>query len=354
MQAAWESTVAPRLQEALLIDAIPEMAASRLLCTSAGLAQFAVAAARALPDAQVTCSYFDLYRANLASNHWSQLPPNLAIDCAADLPEAEADVVAIPISASGEAELVRDVIQSGHERLGIGGKFYAATDNANDTWLGQQLQKAFGKVECRRQAGGTLYVGVKTATLKKRKNFTCEFIFRDLGRLIRVLSRPGVFSHRRIDPGARHLINEMQIGAGMRVLDIGCGAGVVALAAACRASNVHVHAVDSHCRAIECTWRGAELNGLTNVSTELNASGGYAGAGTYDLALANPPYYADFRIARHFLTAGRAALREGGTILVVTKQPQWYDHHMAEWYADVVASERKGYYVLRGVRSIGI
>ena len=50
------------------------------------------------------------------------------------------------------------------------------------------------------------------------------------------------------------------------MLDIGCGAGVVALAAAVCGEGVAVHAVDSSARAVECTRRGAELNGLGNVS----------------------------------------------------------------------------------------
>ncbi|HMO85900.1 MAG TPA: hypothetical protein PKC18_13385, partial [Lacipirellulaceae bacterium] len=58
--------VAPYSQEALLIDALPQMSGQRILCTSPGLAQFAVAAAGALPDAIVTCTYLDLYRATLA------------------------------------------------------------------------------------------------------------------------------------------------------------------------------------------------------------------------------------------------------------------------------------------------
>ena len=134
----------------------------------------------------------------------------------------------------------------------------------------------------------------------KMKDYSCEFAFRDRGRLIRALSRPGVFSHRHIDPGARHLIDAMEIGPGDRVLDIGCGAGTVSLAAAFRAEGVQVHAVDSNVRAIECTRIGAEFNGLANVTAELNAVGNFAGAGSFDLALANPPYYSGFRIARAF------------------------------------------------------
>ena len=87
------------------------------------------------------------------------------------------------------------------------------------------------------------------------KNFRCEFAFRDRGRLIHAVSRPGVFSHREIDPGARQLMAAMEIAAGDRVLDIGCGSGTVSFAAAFRAEGVEVLAVDSHARAVECTAR---------------------------------------------------------------------------------------------------
>jgi 16S rRNA (guanine1207-N2)-methyltransferase len=195
-----------------------------------------------------------------------------------------------------------------------------------------------------------LYVATKTEPLKKHKNFACEFAFRDRGRLIRACSRPGVFSHRHIDPGARRLIDEMQIDPDARVLDIGCGTGTVALAAACRADGASVHAVDSNARAVECTLRGAQLNGFTNLTIELNADGNYHGAGKFDLALANPPYYSGFRIARHFLAAGREALCPGGTLLLVTKQPQWYEQHMPQWFDDVTVTERKGYYLFQAAR----
>jgi 16S rRNA (guanine1207-N2)-methyltransferase len=274
----------------------------------------------------------------------------LQIVCASELPETEANIVAFPFSANGEAELTRDLMQSGHLQLRLGGQLYASTDNREDTWLRDQLGRMFCKIERRQSSEGVLYVATKTEPLKRVRNFACEFAFRDRGRLIRAYSRPGVFSHRSIDPGARHLINEMQVAPGSRVLDIGCGSGVVSLAAACRAEGVSVHAVDSNCRAIECTNRGAEFNRFTNVTTELNARGDYFGAGTYDLALANPPYYANFRIAKHFLIAGRQALRPGGVILAVTKQPDWYRENMPEWFDDVAASERKGYYIFRGVR----
>lgn len=350
------SEIAPYPQEMLLVEAVGEMAGRRVLCTSPGLAQLARSVARAWPGAEVVCSYLDLYRAELAREYWERTgdtrPANLQIECTSDLPEGGTDVVALPLSSSGEAELVRDLLQSGNERLVVGGKLFAATDNSQDRWLGEQFAKVFRKVERRAFASGAVYVAVKTESLRKRKDYACEFAFRDRGRLIRAVSRPGVFSHRHIDPGARRLIDAMEIANEMRVLDIGCGAGTVALAAACRGESLCVHAVDSNARAVECTLRGAELNGLTNVTAELNARGSYEGAGTYDLALANPPYYAGFRIARHFLTAGREALTEGGTILVVTKHPAWYEENMPAWFDEVMMVERKGYVVFKGVKGM--
>jgi 16S rRNA (guanine1207-N2)-methyltransferase len=348
----WHIETPPHPQEAALIDVVSEMRGHRLLCTSPGLAQFAGRAAVALPHAVVTCTFLDAYRARLASEYWGQGLANLHIECAADLPNDEADIVAFPFSSGGEAELTRDLIQAGYQCLTLGGKLYVTTENPHDTWLGMQLRKLFKKIERRAMAGAVLYVGTKCAPLKKIKNFSCEFAFRDCGRLIRAFSRPGVFSHRRIDRGARRLIDAMQVDATARVLDIGCGSGVVALAAACRADQGAIHAVDSNARAVQSTQHGAARNGFTNVTTELNAVGGYRGSGTYDLALANPPYYSDYRIARHFLTAGRAALRAGGTMLVVTKQPDWYRQNMPEWYEEISIIEVKGYYLIQGVRPV--
>lgn len=344
----------PRPQEQLLIEVLAELAGGVILCTTAGLAQFATTAATQFPSSSIICWFLDMHHAEQARQHATandNLSSNLTLHCAADLPELAADVVALPLSANGEAELARDLMQTGHTRLVDGGLLAVSTDNPRDTWLHQELAKLCPRVERRPSPRGVVYLARKAGPLRKLKNFGCEFAFRDGGRLIRAVSRPGVFAHRRIDAGARQVLNFMRIEPGQRVLDIGCGSGVLSLAAAFRATNVQVHAVDSNARAVACTAAGAALNGLTTIGTQLNADGEFAGANTYQLALANPPYYANFRIARHFVVSALRALEAGGRIVVVGKHPEWYAENLPLWYDDVEIFESKGYYLATGLAS---
>ena len=119
---------------------------------------------------------------------------------------------------------------------------------------------------------------------------------------------------------------------------------------AARDPSVVVHAFDSAARAVECTRLGVELNGLANVSVALEAEGRVPDRGTWDLALANPPYYSDFAIAEKFVEAARLALAPGGTLLVVTKQPSWYVEHLPRMWTDVSQELVKGYHLVEAVR----
>jgi len=250
----------------------------------------------------------------------------------------------------GEAELTRDLLQSAADRLAIGGKLVAATDNPKDDWLRLQLGAHFKKVSKHAFDDAVVYMVTKQSPLKKLKDFRNEFVFRDRDRLIKAVSRPGVFSHRHIDPGARQLIDAAEVRPRMKVLDIGCGAGTVALALTARDPTVEVLAVDSNARAVECTRIGAELNDLGNVTALVNATGDYPGEGTFDLALANPPYYGDHEIAARFVAAAHRSLKPGGQLLLVTKSPRWYEEHMAADWHDVQVTPSKRYLVVSAMK----
>lgn len=330
--------------------AVERVVGERVFCTSQGHAQFAAAVATRWPTAQVCCQFLDLYQRQQAAQFHAGVT-NLELRCHADAPETETDLAAFPFTGHGDAELTRDWLQCGHQRLLRGGSLWATTDNPNDRWLHAELRKLFDKVSCDRSDAGVLYQAVKTQPLKKVKDFACQFAFRDRGRLLAVFSRPGVFSHRRIDTGARALIEVMEVRPGERVLDLGCGSGVVSLAAATRAPDVQVVAVDSNPRAVQCTQRSAQLNGLTNLLVRLDADAGCDAPGSYQLVVANPPYYSRHRIAEVFLRGAAQALQPGGRLLVVTKGPAWYCEALRRDFDHVQVTPSRGYFVVGGRRS---
>ena len=235
-----------------------------------------------------------------------------------------------------------------------------SVDYAKDSWTHDRMRELFPKVTVIRDenpAGGkprgVVYGGTKGAPLTKVKDYVCEFAFRDRGTLLKAISRPSVFSHRRIDPGGRALIDALEVPDGSRVLDVGCGAGVVSLAAAARGGAVTVHGVDSNPRAVQCTLRGAEVNGLSDRVTASLTADALPPAelhGTFDLAAGNPPYFSHQRIAGLFLAAADAALGPGGTAVMVTKQPGWFLAAMGERFDDVRSEPVRRYHVVRGVR----
>ena len=338
-----------RPQEQDLIDRAAEISPGRVLCNTAGRGQLAAAlAARAEND--VTCWLLDLYQAQQAERELGRLPANLHFVCQADPPAGDYAAAALCFGHKGDAELARDSLQAAHERLVMGGRLAAATDNPRDQWLHEQLQTMFDKVTRQPQRDAVVYLATKTKPLKKHKDYACELAFRDGERLIHLRTRPGIFSHREVDGGARALVKTMHIGP-MVVLDLGCGSGAVGIAAALRDENVRVHAIDSNPRAIEAVRWAAKRNDLGNrVMALLDCDGQCIMPGVHDLVLANPPYFSNFRIAGLFLTIARRALRPGGQLLVVTKSPEWFIENLTGPFGDIEDRVVGQYHVVQATK----
>ena len=127
-------------------------------------------------------------------------------------------------------------------------------------------------------------------------------------------------------------------GAG-RILDLGCGGGVLAVLLALRAPEAFVEGVDLSPEAVALCRRNLAENGLAARSAvregDLRAYKTLLTAGEYDLAVANPPYFPegsgytapdprraaarDERNCRleDVLAAARHALRWGGRFALV-------------------------------------
>lgn len=373
-----EFDVAP-LKEALLLGALDDVIGHRVLCTSMSRGQFATAVANRSPDSEVTCFFLDVFLAKQARDEIAHQPGTVSVICETDFPEGPFDTIALPFRKNGEAELTRELLQQAHERLEIGGRVIASTDNPRDEWLHEQLQLLFGKVTKRPDPRGVVYLATKTEPLKRVREFTANFAFRDGKRLIHAVSRPSVFSHRKLDVGARALLEATEasraVQPGSRILDLGCGSGTVGIALALRKPGVHIHAVDSNPRALQCALHGAELNGImvvnqpvgpsragqavpeddrSTLSVQLDDSGHVRYPSTFDLVLANPPYYSNWAITAIFIEAAARALKPGGRLFLVTKSANWYRNNLHFVLSDVEVHEVREYSIVTARQRRGL
>jgi len=275
--------------------------------------------------------------------------PDVAVElhCAPDPPPGQWDTIILPTTAGGAAELTRDLLQSAADRVKPNGRVIASSDNSKDSWLLLQMKSIFGRVTVEKQKDGVCYIARSRPKPAKRKEFRAEFAFRDQDRLIYCHSRPGVFSHRKVDGGARSLIRSLDLlpddVAPRQIVDMGCGCGSVSTAAALRYPAAQVLAVDSQVRAVESTEATAQRNGVGNLQVMLSCHGVIPNEGEWDLYLTNPPYYSDYRISELFLQSALASLRPGGRLHLVTRLTDWHMERVSELFEDV-QSENIGEY----------
>lgn len=342
-------TIETPVSEQRLIEVAEHVPGTRIITLTVGRGQLAHRMASERFDAAVDCVVLDAWQAEqVLVNRVSS--PRLQVLCQPDLPEKTYDLALLPLSFDGSTELSRDWMQQMYQQLEIGGTLVAAVNNHKDRWLHDQL-KAFDKtVKPQLFDDAVVYTIVKRTPLKKLKDFHCELAFRDAGNLVKLVTRPGVFSHRQLDNGARQLLDAVEVFPESRILDIGCGSGAVALGLAKRDPSAQVLAVDSNARAIQCTRWGAKQNHVENVETLLAHGTEYGRGAFFDMALANPPYYSDFRLAELFCQAAQQNLRPGGRAVFVTKHPHWYETNLGRWFEDTEVWQSRRYHIASGVR----
>ncbi len=176
---------------------------------------------------------------------------------------------------------------------------------------------------------------------------TFDVVLEDVA--FRLTTDRGVFSHGHVDAGTGLLLRTAPAPPPTgNLLDLGCGAGPIALTLGLRAPAATVWAVDVNARAVELTGRNAADNGVANVRAM--APEGVPADQTFDAIWSNPP----IRIGKPALhTLLRTWLPRlaphGEAVLVVNKHlgadslQEWLAHE--GFPAERIAS-RQGFRVL--------
>lgn len=140
------------------------------------------------------------------------------------------------------------------------------------------------------------------------------------GLELEFLTAPSTFSHRRIDPGTRLLIDSMILPEEGTVLDLGCGYGPIGIVAAKLKPRVLVYMTDVNKRALDLAEENAKRNDVRNVRImEGTLYEPFSGL-FFDVVLCNPPITAGVRRVVAPLIQGAAEhLKTGGSLQLVIK-----------------------------------
>jgi 16S rRNA G1207 methylase RsmC len=192
-----------------------------------------------------------------------------------------------------------------------------------------------------------------TAETPPTRSYYCE----PLGTTIRAL--PNVFSGDRLDPGSRLLLESWSGAAGgLHVVDLGCGAGVLGLAAA-RHGPARLAFIDESALAVASARLNLDaLPGSATIESHFLQADGLEGysLGEPDLVLMNPPFHDQHVVAegvgRRLIKQVARTLVTGGELWLVGNRHLRYHGLLRRAFEQVerVAEDRR-YIVWRALAS---
>lgn len=157
-----------------------------------------------------------------------------------------------------------------------------------------------------------------------------------------------LFSPKGPDPGTMEMLKLAVpfITAGSKVLDLGCGYGLVGIYAAALTGPENVVMSDISDLALELSAENCRMNGFSRLPKIVESRGFAAIDDTaFDLILSNPPYHADFSVPKEFIEKGFNRLAVGGRLFMVTKRLDWYRNKIAAIFGGVRVFHTNGYCV---------
>jgi len=154
-----------------------------------------------------------------------------------------------------------------------------------------------------------------------------------------------LFSPESIDKGTLAMLSVVELSQTDKVLDLGCGYGVVGIyAAKCIGEqNVVMSDVDINC--VEISRKNAEANGVGGIQIILSDGVSEIKDNNFTLILSNPPYHTDFSVPKRFIEKGFNRLKLDGKMYMVTKRKDWYKKKFIAIFGGVKIHEIDGYFV---------
>ncbi len=159
-----------------------------------------------------------------------------------------------------------------------------------------------------------------------------------------------VFSPKNVDKGTLAMLSVVEWDGKDKVLDVGCGYGIVGIFFAKVIGSINVVMTDIEDKAVELSRENMILNNVQGI--RLHQGDGLKNIHEKDftLILSNPPYHADFSVPKEFIEKGFNLLAVGGKMYMVTKRKEWYKNKLIAIFGGVRIWEIDGYYVFMAMK----
>jgi len=150
---------------------------------------------------------------------------------------------------------------------------------------------------------------------------------------IQILSYPGVFAHGRLDDGTALLLDSLaDMAITGKVLDFGCGAGVIGACIAASHKDSQVSFLDNSALALMSCVETLAANGLHG---SILASDGLTQVSDhYDLVISNPPIHAgvktENRLSVRLLENVHEYINPGGSLIMVANRHLPYERWLLQ------------------------
>lgn len=167
-----------------------------------------------------------------------------------------------------------------------------------------------------------------------------------LGKEFEVYTSGGVFSPKKIDKGTKLLIENAEVEKGTRLLDLGCGYGIVGLAVKLANPEVEVVFTDVNQRAVKLTRMNLELN---KVKGKVKQGKGFEKlkGEMFDVILLNPPQTAGKKTCFKMIEESKEHLKKKGTLQLVARHQKGgktLKKKMEEVFGNAEETAKKGGY----------
>jgi 16S rRNA G1207 methylase RsmC len=253
-----------------------------------------------------------------------------------------------PVPLGGERALKLDMVEQAFHVLKPQGTLIVLSPYDKDDLFPAALKKVFGRLHTPMEGDNKIFWCQHDGERPRRRHEMTYHVRVDPETSYCFLSRPGVFGYGFYDEGARALTEVMELEAGQRVLDLGCGVGTNGILAARQVGPTgFVAFADSNVRAIALAELNAHAIGLISYQTCATHTLTEWPDASFDVVLANPPYYAHGSIIRLFIERSKALLRAGGILYLVTKQVHAAGPILQEHFPEPVLFENRGYVIFR-------